>query len=63
MLNKRELHYSSVEKEALAIIRAVWKWAHSLTGRHFTIVMNQLSVSFMDSGENRGKIKNDKVLR
>jgi len=63
MLNKRELHYSSVEKEALAITEAVRKWAHFLTGRHFTIVTDQRSVSFMYSGENCGKIKNDKVLR
>jgi len=57
MLNKRELHYSSVKKEALSIIEAVRKWAHFLTGRHFTIVTDQRSVSFMYSGENRGKIK------
>jgi len=63
MLNKRELHYSSVKKGALAIIEALRKWAHFLTGRHFTIVTDQQSVSFMNSGENRGKIKNGKVLR
>jgi len=57
-----ELHYSSVETETLAIIEAVRKWAHFLTGRHFTIVTDQRSVSFTYSGENHGKIKNDKVL-
>ena len=63
MLNKRELHYSRVEKEALAIIEVVWKWAHFLTGSHFTVVTDQRSVSSMYSGENRGKIKNDEVLQ
>jgi len=63
MLNKCEFHYSSVEKEALAITAAVRKWAHFLTGRHCTVVTDQRSVSFMDCGENRGKIKNDEVLR
>ena len=63
MLNKRELHYSSDEKEALAIIEVVWKWAHFLTGSHFTVVTDQRSVSSMYSGENRGKIKNDEVLQ
>jgi len=37
MLNKCELRYSSIEKEALAIIEAVWKWAHFLIGCHFTV--------------------------
>jgi len=37
--------------------------AHFVTGRHFTVVTDQRSVSFMCSGENRGKIKNDEVLR
>ena len=63
MLNKRKLHYSSVKKGALAIIETVWKWEHFLTGRHFTVVTDQWSVSFVYSGENRRKIRNDKVLR
>jgi len=37
--------------------------AHFVTGRHCTVVTDQRSVSFMCSGENRGKIKNDEVLR
>jgi len=60
MLNKRELHYSSVEKEALAIIEAVRKWAHFLTGRHFTIVTDQRSVSFMYRGRTVEKLKTTK---
>ena len=62
MFNKCELHYSSVERDALAIIKAVRKWTHFLTGRHFTVVMDQRPVSFMYSGENRGKIKNEKLF-
>jgi len=57
MFNKCELHYSSVEKDALAIIKAVRKWAHFLTGRHFTVVMDQRSVSFMYRGRTVEKLK------
>ena len=52
-----------MEKEALAIVEAVRKWAHLLTGRCFKIVTDQRSVTFMYNNENHGKIKNDKVLR
>ena len=52
-----------MEKEALAIVEAVRKWAHLLTGRRFKIVTDQRSVAFMYNNENHGKIKNDKVLR
>jgi len=46
-LSKSELHYSAVEKEATAIIEAVRKWHLFLAGRHFKIVTDHKSVSFM----------------
>ena len=45
MLNKSEVHHSVVEKVASAIVEAVRKWAHFLSGRHFTIITDQKSVS------------------
>ena len=63
MLNKHELKHSSIEKEAAAIVEAVRKWSHFLSGRHFSIVTDQKSVTFMYDATNLGKIKNDKVLR
>ena len=42
-----ELLHSSVEKEAQAIVEAIRYWRHFLTGRHFTLVTDQKSVSFM----------------
>ena len=52
-----------MEKEALAIVEAVRKWAHLLTSRRFKIVTDQRSVAFMYYNNNHGKIKNDNVLR
>ena len=57
------MHHSSVEKEASAIVEAVRKWAHFLSGRHFTIITDQKSVSYMYSSTNYGKIKNEKIMR
>ena len=54
---------ASVEKEATAIVEAVRKWSHLLLGRHFKLVTDQRSVSFMFNGSNRGKMKNAKVMR
>ena len=44
-LNKSELKHASVEKEAAAIVEAVRKWRHYLTGKHFTLITNQKSVA------------------
>ena len=62
-LSKCEQAHSSVEKEATAIVEAVRKWSHLLTGKRFQIVTDQHSVSFMYDNKNRGKIKNAKILR
>ena len=60
-LHGSELSYPSVEKEATAIIEAVRKWSHLLSGRHFTLVTDQRSVAFMFDTKRRTKIKNDKI--
>jgi len=46
-LGGSELHYPAVEKEATAIIEAVRKWHHFLAGRHFTLITDQKSVSYV----------------
>lgn len=61
-LNKAEQKYHIVEKEAYAVIEAVRKWRHFLT-KHFYLITDQRSVSFMFDDKNHGKIKNDKILR
>ena len=61
-LNKCELHQSSVEKEACAIVEAIRKWAHLLSGRQFTVVTDQQSVSFMYNVRHSSKIKNEKRM-
>jgi hypothetical protein len=45
-LNAAEKRHHIVEKEAYAIVEAIRKWRHFLT-RHFYLVTDQRSVSFM----------------
>lgn len=53
-LNKSELNYPSVEKEATAITEAVRKWRHLLLRNHFNLITDQLSVALMfDNSEQR----------
>ena len=63
VLNNAEQKHSSVEKEAYAVIEALRKWKHLLLGRHFDLVTDQRSVSFMLDLKHASKIKNDKILR
>ena len=62
-LRGSELKHSSVEKEAQAIIEAIRYWRRFLTGRHFKLVTDQKSVSFMFNTKHHGKIKNEKIMR
>ena len=62
-LRGAELKHASVEKEAQAVIEAVRFWRVFLTGRHFTLVTDQQSVSFMFDTKRKGKIKNEKIMR
>ena len=62
-LSGSELKHSSVEKEAAAIVEAVRKWRHYLTGKHFTLITDQKSVAYMFNTKRRSKIKNDKIMR
>ena len=59
-LNHSERNHSSIEKEAFAIVEALWKWRHYLSGKH-KLVTDQKSVSFMFDNAQKGKIKNDKI--
>ena len=62
-LQGSELKHAAIEKEAQAIIEAIRHWRHFLTGRHFTLRTDQKSLSFMFDQRNRGKMKNDKIMR
>jgi len=62
-LNLSEQRYSSIEKEATAIIELVRKWSHLLLGRPFTLITDENSTAFMFNHEKRGKVKNDKIMR
>ena len=52
-----EFRYSTVEKEAVAIIDAVRKWSHFLYGKRFTLLTDQQAVSYMFNPTKLGKIK------
>ena len=56
-----ECRYSTVEKEAVAIIDAVKKWSHYLHGKHFILLTDQRAVSYMFNPSRAGKIKNTKI--
>ena len=46
-LSSTEQKHSSIEKKAYAIVEALRKWKHLLIGKHFNLVTDQRSVSFM----------------
>ena len=62
-LQGSELKYHIIEKEAMAIVKAVQKWSHYLTRQHFTLITDQRSVAFMFSNEKWTKIKNAKIQK
>lgn len=62
-LSHSEQNHSAVEKEALAIVEALKKWRHFLIGRHFKLITDQRSVSFMFDTKHSSKIKNEKIQR
>ena len=59
--SKSEARYSTVEKEAVAIMDAVRKWSYLLHGKRFTLITDQRAVSFMFDPRRLGKIKNMKI--
>ena len=62
-LSLNEQRHSAIEKEAYAIVEALRKWRHLLIGRHFTIVTDPKSVSFIFDAKHSSKIKNEKIFR
>ena len=62
-LSPAEQRHSSVEKETYAVVKALRKWRYFLIGRHFTLVTDQKSVSFMFDRHHASKIKNEKIMR
>ena len=61
MLSGSEKHYHPVEKEATAVIEAIRKWSHLLCGKHFKIITDQRSVSFMFDSRKKTKVQNNKI--
>ena len=59
--SKSEARYSTVKREAVAIMDAVRKWSSLLHGKHFTLISDQKAVSFMFDPRRLGKIKNMKI--
>ena len=62
-LTSTEQKRPSVEKEAYAIVEAIRKWRHLLLGKHFKLITDQKSVSFMFNPKSKSKIKNEKITR
>ena len=62
-LLKFERRHTAIEKVAYAIVEALRKWRHYLIGRHFHLITDQKSVSFMFNPKTSSKIKNEKIAR
>lgn len=62
-LTDPERRHPAIEKEAAAIVEALRKWRHFLLGRHFILITDQQSVSFMFKQDHTSKIKNEKIER
>lgn len=62
-LQGSERKWASVEKEACAVIESVRNWKHYLSGKRFTLVTDQKSVSYMFGSDHKGKVKNEKLYR
>ena len=60
-LNRSELKHFTIDKEAAAIIEAVQKWKHYLTGPMFFLITDQKSVSYMFNTKHSRKIKTIKL--
>ena len=56
-LTSAEQKHSSVEKEAYTIVEAIQKWRHLLLGKHFKLITDQKSVSFMFNPKSKSKMK------
>ncbi|XP_059053675.1 uncharacterized protein LOC131847961 [Achroia grisella] len=62
-LTESERNHSSIEKEASAIVESLRRWRHYLIGKHFLLITDQQSVSFMFNQKHSSKIKNEKIER
>ena len=56
-------NHSPVEKEAYAIVESLKGWRHFLLGRHFKLITDHRSVTFMYNNKHASKIKNEKIMR
>ena len=61
-LGNAQKSYSSVEKEAMAVVEAVKHWSQLLRKRKFTLITDQRSVAFMYDNKKKSKIKNIKIM-
>ncbi|XP_031333869.1 uncharacterized protein LOC116163879 [Photinus pyralis] len=62
-LSNPECRHSSIEKEACAIVESLKKWRHFLIGKHFLLITDQKSVTYMLNQNHNSKIKNEKIMR
>ena len=62
-LSLTEQRHSAIKKEVYTIVEASRKWRHQLIGKHFNLVTDQRSLSFMFDLKHPSKVKNDKIQR
>ena len=62
-LQAREQNNLLVEKEAQARVESIYHQKRFLLGRHFTLLADQCSVSYLYDYKTSSKIKNNKIMR
>ena len=60
-LNPNEIKHHAAEKEAAAIVEALRKCRYILLGRHFRVITDQKSISFIFYNTRKSKIRNDNI--
>ena len=57
------MNHHLVEKEEYATVESIRYWRHYLASRHFSLITDQRSVSYMYDVKHSSKIKKDKIER
>nr|VZI04387.1 unnamed protein product [Spirometra erinaceieuropaei] len=61
-LSPTERHHSAIDEEAYAAAEYIRKWKHFSLCHHFKLITDQRSVALIFGNQQKGKVKNDKIV-